>query len=336
MTKVKWFAVIVVILLGVAWGGIRYFGAELLEVTRPARGEAVLAVYATGTVEATVMMPIAPRMSARLAEIIEDEGHSVTKGQVLARLEDEDMQSSLRQFQAQEKLAEQTYRRKATLIKSGSITKADFDSAKAEWELAKAQTARAATETNFMKLIAPDDGEIIKRDGEIGQLIPAGQPVFWLRCCAPLRITSEVNEEDIALVKPQQDVLIRADAFGDKIFKGKVTSITPKGDPVARTYRVRIEFAEKTPLQIGMTAETNIMISKNDHALLVPISAVQSGHVWLVRDNKLLQQAVKLGAKGEKNIEILSGVKDDDSIVLQPSATLHSGDVVRTQWVEPK
>jgi RND family efflux transporter MFP subunit len=325
----------IILLLALAWAGTRWLGNDSIEVAHPTRGPAVLAVYATGTVEATVMMPIAPRISAKLAELNVDEGSKVEKGQLLARLEDADLQSGLQQFRSQEALAKKTYDRKAILVKSGAVSKADYDSAKSEWESAKAASAKASTETNFMKLIASDDGLIIKRDGEVGQLIPATQPVFWMSCCAPLRISVEVNEEDIVQVKSGQEVLIRADAFPDQVFNGKVQSITPKGDPIARTYRVRVEFVGDVPLQIGMTAETNIIISKNDNALLVPSTAVSDHKLWLVRDGKLVQQEVKQGAKGLKSVEIVTGVAEGDLVVVQPTATLKSGASVRTHFAEP-
>ena len=156
-----------------------------------------------------------------------------------------------------------------------------------------------------------------------------------MSCCAPLRISVEVNEEDIVQVKSGQEVLIRADAFPDQVFNGRVQSITPKGDPVARTYRVRVEFVGDVPLQIGMTAETNIIISKNDNALLVPSTAVSDHKLWLVKDNKLMQQEVKQGAKGLKSVEILSGVAEGDLVVVQPAATLKSGASVRTHFTQP-
>ncbi len=332
MKRTLLFVIFIGIVIALSWGGVRYLGGASVEVTHPVRGSAVLAVYATGTVEATVMLPIAPRSTAKLVELLADEGSQVLKGQVLARLEDEDVQSTLRQFEAQEILAKKTFERKAKLLKSGVIGVADYDSAKSAWEAAKALTAKASTETNFLKLTAPADGEIIKRDGEVGEMISAQQPVFWVRCCAPLRISVEVNEEDIALVMPNQEVVIRADAFPDKIFKGRVQSITPKGDPIARTYRVRVAFAEPVPLQIGMTAETNIMISKHDNALLVPSNAVINQKIWLVRDGKLIEQAIKQGAKGLKQVEVLSGVKETDLVVTQPAVTLKAGASVRSYF----
>jgi multidrug efflux system membrane fusion protein len=328
-------SVLLIIIAALAFAAMRVVQGKTVEVAHAKCGSAVVAVYATGSVEATVMLPIAPRISAHLAELKVDEGYNVTKGQTLARFEDNDLRSGVEQFKAQEELARITLGRKAQLVKSGAGTKADYDSAKAQWDLAKAQTERANSEQDFSKLVAPADGLIIKRDGEIGQLIPSNQPVFWMSCCAPLRVSAEVNEEDIALVKPLQEVLIRADAFPDQIFHGKVQAITPKGDPIARTYRVRVEFTEDTPLQIGMTAETNIMISKKDDALLVPTSAIINNAVWVVRDGKLALQKVKQGAKGTTDIEIIEGIKDGESIVLSPTPELKEGEKVRAKISEP-
>jgi membrane fusion protein, multidrug efflux system len=241
----------------------------------------------------------------------------------------------LRQLEIQEELARKNYERKAALLKNGTTSKEDHDKSKAEWDAAQAMTTKARIELDFMKITAPADGTIIKRDGEIGQLIPAQQPIFWITCCAPLRISVEVNEEDIVQVKPAQEVLIRADAFPDEIFKGTVQSITPKGDPIARTYRVRVGFTEPVPLQIGMTAETNILISKNDNALLVPSTAVLNHKVWLVRDGTLAPKEVTTGAKGVNQIEVRSGVTDGDTLVVAPTSALQAGAKIRTQFKAP-
>ncbi len=337
--KTKTFAFWAVLILIILAGGLLaawLFLPPRVAVVHPTRGPAVQAVYATGTVEATVMMPIAGRVTARLAELDVDEGAEVKQGQILARLEDQDLQSSLKQLRAQEQFAKQEYDRDAALVKSGAISKVVFQRAKSDWEAAQAATARAAAEADFLKLTAPADGKIIRRDGEIGQLIPANQAVFWLSQHQPLRISSEVDEEDVAQVKVGQEVLIRADAFYGKVFHGRVQAITPKGDPIARSYRVRIELKEDTPLFIGMTAETNIIIHEDKNALLLPASAVQKGKVWLVKDGRLSEQFVTLGAKGPEEVEILSGISADDAVVLNPDASLKPGSAVRASLSQAK
>jgi RND family efflux transporter MFP subunit len=124
-------------------------------------------------------------------------------------------------------------------------------------------------------------------------------------------------------------VLIRSDAFAGKVFEGRVKAITPKGDPVARTYRVRVSLPPDAPLMIGMTAETNIVLRKEDNALLVPAGAVHQDAVWRVADGKLEKQKVVVGAKDAREVEILSGLREGDRIVASPTPGLTAGENVR-------
>ena len=313
---------------------VRYLSLEKVRVAQPVRGVAVQAVYATGTVEATVMMPIAARGSARLMELNVDEGSHVKKGQVLARLEDDDLREMLREAQAREAFANKEFERNRELVKRGAGAREALQRSKSDWDAATAAVSAAEAKLRFMRLEAPEDGHIIRRDGEVGELIAANQPVFWLSCCAPLRISSEVDEEDIALVQPGQEVLIRADAFSDQSFKGEVLSITPKGDPIARSYRVRIGFKEETPLLIGMTAETNILIREVPNALLIPSSAFVQGKVWLVKSGELVHQDVKVGVRGPEQTEILEGVVEGDEVAISPSEDWLAGESVRSKRMD--
>ncbi|WED42991.1 efflux RND transporter periplasmic adaptor subunit [Legionella cardiaca] len=328
MKKYLWLISIGLILL-TAWLGRLVLMGKAIEVVHPEYGTAVEAAYATGTVEATVMLPISTHISARLIKLNVDEGSEVVKGQVLAQLEDEELQQTLVEQKEREDLARKRHERNAELVKRGVVSKDEYDRTLSELRTAEAAVHATEAQIKYLKLVAPANGHIIRRDGEIGQLIPANQAVFWLSCCAPLRISTEVDEEDIAEVHLGQKVLIRADAFPGRIFYGKVQSITPKGDPVARSYRVRIGFTEKTPLLIGMTAETNIIFHEKKNALLLPVTAVTDNKIWRVQNHRLVQSTVLVGAKGFKQVEILKGVNPQDLIVLLPDATLQEGDRVR-------
>ena len=309
--------------------GLWWWQPPRVVVVRPTRGPAVQAVYATGTVEATIMLPIAPRSAARLAELDADEGQTVTKGEVLARLEDQDLAQALAQLRSQEASTRRDYERSATLVQRGLIAQSIYDHARSDWQAARAASARAAAEVAFLRLVAPADGVVIHRDGEIGQLIPVNQAVFWIAVDSPPRVSAEVDEEDIARVQTGQEVLIRADAFPGRVFRGVVQRITPKGDPVARSYRVRIGLAETTPLRIGMTAETNIVVRKDEHALLLPPGAIEADRVFRVRDGRLEARPVAIGAKGAEAVEILAGVAEDDWVVAAADASLREGEAVR-------
>ncbi|KTD17980.1 efflux RND transporter periplasmic adaptor subunit [Legionella jordanis] len=312
-----------------AWIGFGFWPRKAIEVVHPIIGTAVQAAYATGTVEPTVMMPISSQVTARLIQLNVDEGSDVKKGQVLAQLEDIDLQETLNEQKEREELAKKRFERNAELIKKGMVSKDEYDRTVSEWKAAIAQVKATEAKISYLKLIAPADGKIIRRDGEIGQLIPANQAVFWLSCCAPLRISTEVDEEDIADVRVGQKVLIQADAFPNKMFYGQVQSITPKGDPIARSYRVRIRLSQQTPLLIGMTAETNIIFHEKTNALLLPLSTLVKNEVWKVEHGRLRKASVVVGTKGLQKIEIIKGASTKDLVVLHPSADLKEGMRVR-------
>jgi RND family efflux transporter MFP subunit len=165
----------------------------------------------------------------------------------------------------------------------------------------------------------------------VGELIQPGQAVFWMSCCDALHITVDIDEEDIPSVKPGQKVLIRADAFPDRVLEDTVAEITPKGDPISRSFRVRIKIPVDTPVMIGMTVDCNIIVGERHDALLVPASAVNEGHVWLVRDGALARRAVKVDVSGERLVEIRDGLGENDLVVVRPDDGFREGRYARVR-----
>jgi len=304
-------------------------------VVKAVRAPAIQAVYATGTVEATVTIRVAPQVAGRLFELKADEGQTVKAGDVLARLDDSDLRASVAELEARATYAEKEFERAGLLVKQGWATKEKFDQARSELDAARHAARRASELLTFMQLRTPADGLIIRRDGEVGDYIPVNQPVFYLaKTGVPLRISADVDEEDIPLVKVGQKVLIRSDAFPSRVFPGVVIEITPKGDPVARSYRVRIELPADTALMIGMTAETNIVTAEKQDALLVPASAVSGTSFWVVRDGKLERVPVQIGIKGRDRVEAAAGIAESDMVVIDPPKGLRPGEAVRVRLGE--
>jgi RND family efflux transporter MFP subunit len=295
----------------------------------------VEAIYATGTVEPTVMLPIAPRVAGNLVEIAVDEGSQVRKGQTLARLDDTDLANTVEELSARARFARLNLERIQALIDRKVLAKVDLDQARADLDAAEAVLRRATAQRGFMTLTAPADGLIIRRDGEIGQFIPVGQTVFYLSCCAPLRVTAEVDEEDIPRVRVGQKAVLRADALPDRVFDGEVSEITPKGDPVARSFRVRIRLADPAGLQVGMTVDANLVVVERQDALLVPSTALQDDNLWLVSEGRLHRQPVRIGVTGAVRTEIVEGLAPDARIVAVPVDTLREGAAARIRPPAP-
>ena len=116
-----------------------------------------------------------------------------------------------------------------------------------------------------MTIISPIDGMVLRREIEPGEFVKQGDTAFWVGQPKPLRITAEVDEEDIPLVKLKQRALIKSDAFPEQVSEGLISDITPKGDPLNKNFRVRISLPENSPLYVGMTVEVNIIINEVDN-----------------------------------------------------------------------
>lgn len=301
------------------------FGPMAVHTARATRATAVEAIYATGSVEPSVMLPIASRVSGTLAALAADEGSLVHKGQVLARLEDTDLKSTVDEQTARAKYARENFERTQDLVHRGFVSPGELDRTRSEMDAADAALERAHTQRNFTALVAPADGVIIRRDGEIGQYFAAGQALFTMSCCAPLRVSVEVDEEDILRVHVGQKVVLRTDALPSTALDGSVSQITPKGDPVSRSYRVRIRLADAAALKVGMTIDANIIVAERPDALLLPSAAVQANAVWVVRDGRLHRQAVKAGVIGPERTEILEGLAGDEHVVVSAPDNLVEG-----------
>ena len=327
--RLRWLAIPALALLagGVAWWLLR--GPQSVTVVAATRGPAVDAIYATGTVEPTVMLPVGPRVAGRIIELRTDEGRRVHKGEVLARLDTADLDATLEELRARARYARAEFDRTAALVQRGVAAANELDRTRADLDGANAALKRAGAQRDFMLLTAPADGEVIRRDGEVGQYLAVGQALFYLACCAPLRVSADVDEEDIPRVRVGQKVVLRADALPGRSFDGEVNDVTPKGDPVARTYRVRVRLTDPEQFRIGMTVDANLIVAERQDALLVPTSAVIKGAVWVVREGHLAHQAVQLGVTGALRTEILGGLEDGARVVANPGAALIEGRAAR-------
>ena len=329
--RLPWILLLVVAVAAAGWFGRRQFSPPEVDLVAPTRGMAIDAVYATGNVEPTLEIRIAPRTPGRIVELKVDEGDVVKRGQLLARLDDADLSAASAELEARARYARGQFERSSELRRNALISADALDRARSDLEAAEAALRRARATVAQMQLIAPAAGTVIRRDGEIGEYIAVNTPLFYLAGDGALRISADVDEEDVPRVQPGQRVLIRSDAYPDRTFEGRVSEITPRGDTVARSYRVRIAFAGAAPLPIGMSTETNIVIEERPNALLVPITALAGDAVWVYADGRVQRRVLRLGVRAPERVEVLSGLADGDRIVAVPPTSLEDGQRVRAR-----
>jgi RND family efflux transporter MFP subunit len=292
-------------------------------------GTAVEIVYATGAVEPVRWARVASLVRDRIIEICDCEGKPVVKGNVLVRLDDREVQAQLQELRAREEFLKREMARVTELIARNVTTTQTFERASMDLRQIQGQILVQLEKINDYNIIAPMDGIVLRRDGEIGEIAEVGQILFRVGVPKPLQVVAEVNEEDIPRVAIGQVVLLRTDAFLDQRLEGKVREITPMGDVVAKTYRIKVALPENTPLKPGMSVEANVITREKPGALLVPADAVRGTSVFVIQGARVKKRDVKLGIRGTRSTEILSGL-DEGERVASPAATeLKDGSRIR-------
>jgi len=314
------------VIVAAAVGAYWYFGRGT-PVTAAAvyRGTAAEIIYATGAVEPVTWAKVTPMLKGRLIERCRCEGKEVKKGNVLARLDDKEAQATLNELKAREAFAQREVERQTQLMARNVTTVQALERAQSELRsLQSLITAQTERLENY-KLVSPMDGVVLREDGEVGEIVDSLNVLYRIGLPRPLQVVSEVNEEDIPRVRIGQKALLRTDAFLNRPLEATVSDITPAGDPVAKTYRVKMALPDDTPLRVGMSIEANIVAREKPDVLLVPSAAVSDGSVFVVDGFRAYRRKVEIGIRGTRATEIVSGLKEGEILIASVPAGLADG-----------
>nr|WP_201751925.1 efflux RND transporter periplasmic adaptor subunit [Microvirga arsenatis] len=303
------------VLLAAGAAAWRFSRPQEVALAAPRRGEAAEIVYATGTVEPRIWAKVTPLLRERIVELCNCEGEAVERGAVLARLDSRQAEAALAELRARQKFTAAEYERIAALVERRVASEQALDRARSELGQIQALLAGQETRLESYVLRAPVSGIVLRQDGEVGEVAEPGTVLFWVGEPKPLQVEAEVNEEDIPRVAVGQRAVLKADAFPDRTLEAKVDSITPKGDPVAKTYRVHLSLPADTPLRIGMTVEVNVIARIVADALLVPTGALRGSALFVAQDGIARRREVKLGIRGAGSTQILEGLSEAERVI---------------------
>lgn len=294
-------------------------------VVAPTHGDAAEIVYASGIVEPRIWAKVTPVVRERIVEQCNCEGSKVAKGDLLARLDDSEARAALAELEARLALAQEDFRRQSVLAERNTASRQELDRARSEVAQLEALVAGQKARLDSYVLRSPIAGVVLRQDGEVGEVAELDSALFWVGEPTPLQVVADVNEEDIPRVEPAQKALLRSDAFPDRDLKAVVDRITPKGDPVTKTYRVYLRLPDGTPLRIGMSTDVNVVVRVSKNALLIPSVAAEGNAVFVLEGEVVRRAEVKTGIHGTNGIEILSGLDETARIVSPYPADLADG-----------
>ncbi|MDL1965737.1 MAG: efflux RND transporter periplasmic adaptor subunit, partial [Candidatus Desulfofervidus auxilii] len=190
------------------------------------------------------------------------------------------------------------------------------------------KTKSLEVELSYTKIYAPISGYVSQVTTQQGETVVAGLSapnLISLIDPTKLEVWLYVDETDIGTVSPGKEVLYYVDAYPDKWFHGKILTIYPepevKENIVYYLAIVKVSPEDARLIRPEMTVHARIITKKKQNALLIPNAALKFEKgipvVYKVKDNKLIPTKVKIGLRGENEIEILSGLKEGEKVALK-------------------
>jgi len=214
--------------------------------------------------------------------------------------------------------------------------KEDRAAATAQAHAADAQASEESKRLNDTRLLAPISGSISMRRVDPGQTVAAGMPVFSIVELNPVKVRVGVPEADIGRVHQGATAEVSAPSLDGRRFSGKVAIIGVAAEPASRTYTVKILVPNPGPVLLaGMVAEARIFGPAKVHALTIPAEAVvpdpqgaPNVYVYSPERKRVYARRVEVGQPVGKEVEILSGLRGDEQIVVAGQQKVREGSIV--------
>lgn len=193
----------------------------------------------------------------------------------------------------------------------------------AEAALAQAEAERTAAEARLAQTVLSAQGAavVLRRDVEPGDSVQPGVALLALARVGDVQLTVEPDERSLAYLQPGQSALASADAFARERFPARVRTVAPSVDPERGTVEVKLDLPQPPDyLRPGMTVSVDIEVGRRDGALLLPTGAVRDAAsdapwVLVLQDGRAARREVKLGLKGEGQVEVREGLQEGDVVM---------------------
>jgi RND family efflux transporter MFP subunit len=313
---------------------------------------------ASGYVVAQRKAALASKATGRIVALYYREGDRVKKGDVIAKIESEDVEAALSQARAELAVSQASlfeagrlFGRAETLLAGDLISQAEYDMARSQYDAAVAtvdsreaalRSARVNLENTSIR--APFDGTILSKNADVGEVVApfaAGASsrvaVVTLADMGSLQVEADVSESNIEGVTLRQPVEITLDAYPERRYRGRVDKIVPTADRAKATVLTKIQFLEIDGRVLPeMGAKVHFLrgtegdsLKKSEMLLVVDARAVvrrENGPaLFLLEGTKAVLRPVRTGKNLGSMVEILEGVSAGARVILTPPASLEDG-----------
>jgi membrane fusion protein (multidrug efflux system) len=278
-------------------------------------------VRATGRVEAMAAVELRPDEQGRITAILFREGQHVTRGTPLLKVDDAMLRAQAARAVADRDLANQQLDRVRRLRSQNASSAADLERAEAAARSAAASVAVLALQIERTTVRAPFSGVVGQRFVSVGDYVTPAARLLTLQTVDPQRAVIEVPERHAVRLREGQIVEFTVAAVPGRVFRAHVDFIDPVVQNALRTIVVKARAPNPDRvLRPGMFVEARLATATRSNAIVVPEDAVQplrtANVVWAVADGKASRRVVQLGARSQGVVEIVSGVRAGEQVVV--------------------
>jgi len=316
--------VVVAIVAFIVYGFVSSKGTMTTQIITESakKGSISIAVSANGSITPQTSYTITPRVSAKVIEVNVKAGDKVKKGQQILKLDDTDLQNSVKI--AMYNFNSAIYRRdqlNAAPIKDDNAIK----QSQQQVNVTSVQLQMAKNNLNNAIITSPLDGEVLLMNLKVDDFATIAQPAAIIADTATLEATLTVNEIDINKVQSGQDVTLTIDAVNG-VKAGKIISIDNNGVNVAGivNYQVKASITDQTGLKPNMTLDSEIKVQSKIDVITVPAAAIQQkdskSYIKVVTISNNVEtttdREVTIGLNNNTIAEVVSGISENDKVVI--------------------
>lgn len=286
-------------------------------------------IITSGTVIANEEVELRPEVAGKITGIFFKEGSFVSKGTMLIKINDEELQAQLKRADYRNKLLTDKEARQKTLLAKEAISHEEYEESlnelninKAEVELVKAQIAKTVIK-------APFSGYIGLKNISEGSFVNTSTIIASLQEINPVKIDFSIPERYASLVNPGDEILFKT-AGSSVQLKGKVFAIEPKIERVTRSIKIRGIYGNTgKKVMPGSFANVELVLKQINNALLIPTQAIipelKGQKVFLYRGGIVVPQPVQLGIRSEKEVQVVDGLTAGDTVITSGILQLRPG-----------
>jgi membrane fusion protein (multidrug efflux system) len=296
-------------------------------------GEIASYYTATATLTAEKEAQILARANGMILSLNCEEGDMARAGRVLLQIDPNEYQLRVTQAEATKARLKDRYERLVGMFDQQLVSAEEFEAAKNEFKAAEAEEELARLNLSYTSVTAPFTGRIVSRLVDVGQTVSGGTLLFALSDFDPLLAVVHVPSKEFKKLKPEQPVQLTLDSTKERL-QGRIKLVSPVIDPTSGTIKVTIEIPEY-PAQTrpGDFAEVSIVTERHSGSTLVPKIAVFTDRgdqiVYVAADSTAERRVVEVGFEDDESAEILSGVKEGETIVVKGQRSLKHGSPIK-------